>query len=48
MQLTNRKKLLFGLVLIIVISLNFYLINTVIQGSESSKNYDKTLRLENK
>jgi len=48
MQLINRKKILFGLLILVVVSLNFYFINKVIQGSESTKNYEKTFRLENK
>jgi len=48
MQFINRKKLLTGLFILIVVSLNFYFINKVIQGSETLKNYDNTFRLENK
>jgi len=47
MQTKKSKPILIGLIILIVISLNFFLLNKVIGHSNTPTTFEKNLRLTN-
>lgn len=48
MEINKSKRLLMGFIILIVICLNLFLLNEVIQDSKTQKTFEKNILLEHK